>query len=388
MAKGKPHIKLLFFTPYFWPYISGLTQYPFRFLTEHTFDLITTCLTFRHAENLVDHEHITPHCTVVRMPYIFRLSKGFISPQSWFIFWTQLKKHDMVLLNLPSVEGVILALFARIVNKPVISILHCEVLLPPGVVNRIINYILNAVVFIQLVLSKKIIVYTKDYYADKPMYALFRNKMEIILPSVHTVDPDLPYLAKLKQMRKDKVCVGFCGRISFEKGIHILIESMKSIKNSIIFFAGPYGKDVVGEEHYNETIQDMLKKSKIPFQFLGTLSGAKLSAFYRSIDVLVLPSINKTEAFGMVQVEAMLQGTPVIASHLPGVRVPTQLSQMGQTVEPGNSTMLSDAIYHVVSNRPRFTQPEFIQKMQSLFNPHTTYQLIYNLLQSYAKQKP
>jgi len=381
MAKSKSHIKLLFFTPYFWPYISGLTQYPYRFLTEHSFNnLTTTCLTFRHSSDLQKNEAISPRCNVIRMPFIFRLSKGFISPQSWHIFWSQLNKHDEVLLNLPSVEGVILALFARILRKPIISILHCEVLLPPGVVNRIINWILNLMVFIQLVLSKKIIVYTEDYYKDKPMYTLFRNKMEIILPTVHNVDPDISYRKTLRTLRKGKLCIGFCGRISHEKGIHNLIDAVKSISNSMILFAGPHGKDVVGEEVYNEKMKKKLQQANIPFHFLGTLSGSKLSAFYQSIDVLVLPSINKTEAFGMVQVEAMLQGTPVIASDLPGVRVPIQMSRMGILISPNNIDELSRAIVTISKQYRTYTSLKKTDNIKSMFNTKTIFEQIFSLI--------
>jgi len=314
------------------------------------------------------------------MPFIFRLSKGFISPQSWHIFWSQLNKHDEVLLNLPSVEGVILALFARILRKPIISILHCEVLLPPGVVNRIINWILNLMVFIQLVLSKKIIVYTEDYYKDKPMYTLFRNKMEIILPTVHNVDPDISYRKTLRTLRKGKLCIGFCGRISHEKGIHNLIDAVKSISNSMILFAGPHGKDVVGEEVYNEKMKKKLQQANIPFHFLGTLSGSKLSAFYQSIDVLVLPSINKTEAFGMVQVEAMLQGTPVIASDLPGVRVPIQMSRMGILISPNNIDELSRAIVTISKQYRTYTSLKKTDNIKSMFNTKTIFEQIFSLI--------
>ena len=51
-----------------------------------------------------------------------------------------------------------------------------------------------------------------------------------------------------------------------------------------------------------------------------------MSSFYKSIDLLVLPSINQTEAFGMVQAEA-IAGTPVIAGNLPGVRIPIKLTK-------------------------------------------------------------
>ncbi|MEK9179539.1 MAG: glycosyltransferase family 4 protein, partial [Patescibacteria group bacterium] len=78
--------------------------------------------------------------------------------------------------------------------------------------------------------------------------------------------------------------------------------------------------------------------------FLGKLSKSQLSAFYSFIDVLVLPSINKTESFGMVQAEALLSGTPVVASNLPGVRVPIQLTKWGFISEIGNTESLATQI--------------------------------------------
>ena len=54
-----------------------------------------------------------------------------------------------------------------------------------------------------------------------------------------------------------------------------------------------------------------------------------MGSFYTCIDVLVVPSINSTEAFGLVQVEAMMMGVPVVASDLPGVRVPVQKQGWG-----------------------------------------------------------
>jgi glycosyltransferase involved in cell wall biosynthesis len=55
--------------------------------------------------------------------------------------------------------------------------------------------------------------------------------------------------------------------------------------------------------------------------FLGKLNENELIANYQNAKVLVLPSINNNEAFGIVLIEAMACGTPVIASNLPGVRL-------------------------------------------------------------------
>ncbi len=56
------------------------------------------------------------------------------------------------------------------------------------------------------------------------------------------------------------------------------------------------------------------------WRFLGVLDAAQMAAFYPNLDVITVPSLNSTESFGLVQVEAMLAGVPSVASDLPGVR--------------------------------------------------------------------
>ena len=73
--------------------------------------------------------------------------------------------------------------------------------------------------------------------------------------------------------------------------------------------------------------------------------------FYRRIGLLVLPSVNRTEAFGIVQPEAMLSGIPVVASDLPGVRAPIKLTDNGELAAAGNLKALMQAIIKVMENR-------------------------------------
>jgi len=345
-----------------------------------------TCLTFRHDNTLPPTEKVAENFLIKRMPFLSRISKGFISPQSILMFWRELSHHDVVLMNLPSVEGLPLALCARMRGIPVFSLLHCEVLLPPGLLNRFINGVLNLCVYLQLLVSQKILVYTTDYYEDKPLYNQFKKNMEVILPPVHNTPPDMSFKKELEKMKGKRKAVGFCGRIAYEKGIETLIHALKKIDNYVLIFAGPYGKQVTGEDGYYDKVRRLLDMYAIPHVFLGTLSGARLSAFYASIDVLVLPSINKTEAFGMVQVEAMLQGTPVIASNLPGVRIPINLSRMGVTTPPGNSEQLTHTLNEVLTHKARYTNAHLTEKVTSLFDPQKTYRTVYNLLNSYGKK--
>jgi glycosyltransferase involved in cell wall biosynthesis len=59
----------------------------------------------------------------------------------------------------------------------------------------------------------------------------------------------------------------------------------------------------------------------------------------------------------MVQVESMLCGTPVVASDLPGVRVPVQATGMGKLAPPGDPRVLAEAILEVLEHRERFLLP-------------------------------
>ena len=74
-----------------------------------------------------------------------------------------------------------------------------------------------------------------------------------------------------------------------------------------------------------------------------------MSAYYPNLDVLVLPSLNSTEAFGLVQIEAMINGIPCVASNLPGVRQPVIMHHMGEIVSIGDSEKLSTALIKVMS---------------------------------------
>ena len=82
-----------------------------------------------------------------------------------------------------------------------------------------------------------------------------------------------------------------------------------------------------------------------------------MTSFFRAIDVITVPSLNSTESFGLVQVEAMLAGTPSVASGLPGVRQPVLQTGMGEVVPVGDAAALGDAIVRVLRERPRYVRP-------------------------------
>ena len=82
-----------------------------------------------------------------------------------------------------------------------------------------------------------------------------------------------------------------------------------------------------------------------------------MPSFYALCDVVAVTSLNSTEAFGMVQVEAMLCGTPVVATDLPGVREAVRRTGMGRIVPPRDPDALAAALIDVVRNRAHYVRP-------------------------------
>jgi len=73
-----------------------------------------------------------------------------------------------------------------------------------------------------------------------------------------------------------------------------------------------------------------------------------MAAFYPNLDVLTVPSLNSTEAFGLVQIEAMLQGVPCVTADLPGVRQPVRMHGMGRIVPIGDARALAAGLLEVL----------------------------------------
>ena len=85
---------------------------------------------------------------------------------------------------------------------------------------------------------------------------------------------------------------------------------------------------------------------------LGFLPDDAFHAFLAASDVLVFSSLNATESFGIVQIEAMLQGTPIVATDLPGVRQPVLQTGFGKIIPARDPRALAEAVCALLENKP------------------------------------
>jgi hypothetical protein len=109
-------MNILFFSPYYIPYISGITTYPQAVLIHLAKNHQIQVLTFRHNRSLAKHEEIDS-VKVTRLNFLFKISKGFISPQSIWYFLNHLSKTDIVIINLPSARRFALSSIFQVVRQ-------------------------------------------------------------------------------------------------------------------------------------------------------------------------------------------------------------------------------------------------------------------------------
>jgi glycosyltransferase involved in cell wall biosynthesis len=149
--------------------------------------------------------------------------------------------------------------------------------------------------------------------------------------------------------------IGMAARFATEKGVEVLLDALPRVlevfPEALVQFAGPY-QNIIGEEMYFQRLSPQIKRYEQTghWKFVGVLNPKQMAAYYPNLDVLVLPSLNSTEAFGLVQIEAMMNGVPSIASNLPGVRQPVTLHKMGRIIPIGDANALSEALIAVLSD--------------------------------------
>jgi glycosyltransferase involved in cell wall biosynthesis len=352
-------MKLLISSAYYAPHISGLTnsiKNLAELLAVNKYEV--TVLTTQHTKQLSLQENV--HGVLVqRVPYLVRISKGFIMLTYLFTAYREIRRADQVLINLPQVEGIFVALLAKMLGKKVHSIYVCDVTINGGPIVKIVEYTLRSINKLCLSLSDSVITLTEDFAASQALLKSSTKKLYIIPPVIHEpkiLESVQKSLFK-KVPRKDAALIGFLGRISSEKGIEYLLDAIPLLQRNLhkdffIVFAGP--QHVVGEKAYQNKIRKQLEKYSNNIFMIGELKDNELGAFYSILDVLVLPSINSTEVFGMVQVEAMLCGTPAVASDLPGVRTVIRQTGMGEVAKRANAKDLAKKLTEVITYRKSY----------------------------------
>jgi glycosyltransferase involved in cell wall biosynthesis len=262
----------------------------------------------------------------------------------------------VVNLHAPQLDAALIATIARLHKKPVILTYHCDLHLPKGFIHRLANLASNLANHLTARLAHRIIHNTRDYAEQSSFLRKYLHKIQTVFTPVQVADISLADRQAFREKFKiieGQPLIGMAARLATEKGVEFLAQALPSVlerfPHARVLFVGPY-QDVVGELAYAQKLRPLLEPILDHWSFLGILSPVEMASFFTECDVTVLPSINSTESFGIVQVESMTCGTPVVASDLPGVRVPIHSTGMGLIVPVMNSPAISQALIEILEN--------------------------------------
>ena len=355
-------MKILTVLTYYRPHTSGLTIYAERLARAfakrgHEVTVMTT-----QYDKSLPREEMMDGVKVIRVPVAFRLSKGVIAPTFGWVATKLVAQHDVVQMHLPQFDAPGVAFRGRLFGKPAVLTYHCDLQLPSGLFNRIVNTVVHFQNNMAGILADHIVTYTQDYADNSPYLSRYASKLTPILPPVELPNPApgaVQTFADENSVKERRPAIGMAARFASEKGVEVLLDAMPAILEKYpkaqVLFAGQY-EDVMGELAYAERLMPRIRQYEANghWKFLGILNPQQMAAFYPNLDVITVPSLNATEAFGLVQIEAMLNGVPSVPSALPGVRQPVLMHKMGRVSEIGDSASLAEAIIGVLDEADKY----------------------------------
>lgn len=250
------------------------------------------------------------------------------------------KTADIVHCHLPFPLSDIACLLSKYKGKVVIS-WHSDV-----VKQKKLMFFYKPIMNAFLKRADRIFVATPGHIDGSAYLKPYREKCSIV---PYGLDISAYENAEFSPVLSNKLTVSsskkllFTGRLVYYKGIDVLLRALKYTTDCELFIAGD------GVLH--EMLLQEAQKSGITdrVHFLGVLSDSDLKSAMHDCDVFILPSVENSEAFGIVQMEAMVYGKPVINTSLPtGVPYVSLDGVSGITVPPKDEKALGEAIEKLV----------------------------------------
>jgi glycosyltransferase involved in cell wall biosynthesis len=328
-----------------------------------------TVLTARYRSDL-SRDDVTMHegVRIVRLWAPLRLSRGMIMPAYPWAAYRLMQEHDVVSIHTPMLETTLIALLSKITGKKLVITHHGDLILPNGLMNSVIRETMFMMYKMAARQASRILAYSQDY-ADHSYYLQpFMDKVTPNYPPIHMPLPSPQRVEELRaQWAKDGgPVIGFAHRFVEEKRPDLAIRALEVVNrkfpNARMVFAGEYR---IPYENTWERQQPLVKQFSDQLVFLGLLEDPQdVADFYAACDVLLLTS--DSECFALAQVESMLSGTPVVATNIPGGRVPIQVTGMGKLANMGDWQSIGEALVDVLDHLDQHRKPRsFIEQIFS-----------------------
>lgn len=269
---------------------------------------------------------------------------GSVSVCPTLPWWMRQASTDLMVIHEPNPTALVAHAMAR-PQAPFVFWVHAEVVRPAWRYKTFYRPFLRRM----LKQAARIVVTSPRMIEVASELQPFRDKCVVvplaIEPDQHRVTSAVaPHVQAWRQAAPSPL-VAFVGRLVPYKGVDVLLRALASVPDARAV--------IVGDGPLRNSLQKLSQQLGLGgrVRFAGNVDAAELTAIYNACDLFVLPSVTRAEAFGVVQLEAMSCGKPVICTDLPsGVPWVNQHGVTGLVVPPGDAEALAMALRSLVAN--------------------------------------
>ena len=351
--------------PPFWGGIETVVYDISTVLKQEGYDVDVLCVSDKNESS----EEVIDDVKVYRCASLMHMASTYLSFE-FIRVWRKIRtKYDVIHIHLPN-PLALLAFYLFRPRKGCKVIVHWH----SDIVKQ--KYLKIPFMPLQkLLLDKcdKIIATTSVYAEASQDLSRYLDKVEVVPIGIDeermVVAPEM--VAEIKQRYDNKFVIFSLGRHVYYKGFEYLIEAAKYLDDNYVILLGGQG----------ELTADL--KQKIEFhgvadrvKLLGKISAQELPAYFSMADVFCLPSVERSEAYGVVQLEAMACGTPVICTDIQGSGVSwvNKHDVTGRVVPVKNAQALADSFNYLREH------PIDRHQVQQYFSQHYTRNKMVNCL--------
>lgn len=188
---------------------------------------------------------------------------------------------------------------------------------------------------------------TPVYVKESSFLQSVQHKITHIPIGIEPLKPDINQVERIRNSYKGKKIIFSLGRLVEYKGFSYLIEAASELGDEYVFLIGGTGP-------LRESLQDQINSKGLRERviLLGHIRDEDIANFFEVSDLFVLSSVMKTEAFAIVQIEAMSCGTPIVATQIKesGVSWVNQHEVSGLNVPPKDPHSIAEAIIKIFSD--------------------------------------
>lgn len=256
---------------------------------------------------------------------------------------------DLIHLHMPNPSATLAYLIAR-PKAPLVITYHSDIV-RQKILGRAIAPILHAA----LKRAAAIITTSPQYLATSPTLQPHLDRCRVLpygipVDAFNQVNPEK--IAAIRERFGSRIVLSV-GRLIYYKGFDVLIRAMKNVDGRLL---------IIGDGPMREELQGVITELNLNDRvtLLNEIQNDEIVDYYRASDVFALASIARSEAFGIVQLEAMACGVPVVNTNLDsGVPYVSLDGQTGITVPPNDVPALASAITKLLDDpdlRARYGQ--------------------------------